>query len=482
MTPATARAAALPLRALRRSGAAVLLLALSSACGGGGAPEVPVEPVPFFSTDVAVSPTSAYWGTTGARFVISGGTNLAGQAFTVRLGTTTCTSATADAADPSQLDVVCDIPLGGETNGLTFRVEHQGLIISGDPARLAIALAWPPADGPASFAGAGLSPTSHPTWWERPARLEVTGGVNLPGHALTALMDGVPCSAVAVSPRDPGTLVLSCPTRPGGAGTSARLAIQEGGATLQGGELVLDLDECRDSSPPPAGVPVPRLCNAPAGTTAAASSGLEGIWGGHGTLGLALFAPDGRFMAYDLPTDWWGGAWSASGATWTPSSAEHLHHPGFEPFTSVGAWLPFTSVGPLAADAYLIANAAAVTQAGGGGSVSVAGTWARPETSLSLTVDAAGAFTGTTTGGGYGICTLTGTLTVIEPPKNMLSVAMAVSGGEPCLLWQSSPLTGLGFIDLETIATPAGLGHKYTLRLLTRSAGQHYFMTAANRP
>jgi hypothetical protein len=484
MAQSTLRTAGAPHGPLRRSGGVALLLAFSLACGDGGgvAPDLPVETFPAFSADVAVSPTFAYWGTAGARFVISGGSDLLGRSFTVRLGSTECTSATADAADPSKLNVVCDLPHGGEVNALTFQVEYQGLIISGPRGRLVVTLDWPPAAGPASFDAASLAPTSHPTWWQRPARLEVTGGVNLPGHALTAVMDGVPCGAVAVSSRDPGTLELSCPTRPGGAGNTARLVIHEGGATVPVGELVLDLDECGDPPPPAVGVPVPQLCNTPPGTTAAASSGLEGIWESQDGMALALFAPDGRFMAVELPVDYWGGEWTVSGSTWTPSNAEHLHHPDFEPFTASGAFLPFTSVGPPADEGYLSANALAVSQAGGGGSVGVAGAWGKPEASLSLTVDAAGAFTGATTGAGYGACTLTGTITVIEPPRNMLSVAMTVSGGEACLLWQSSPLSGLGFVDLETTVTGSGQGHAYRLRLLTRSAGQYYLLTAAIRP
>lgn len=486
MAPSTLRTAGVPHRPLRRGGVLALLLALSLACSNGSGPpdvpEIPAETFPGFTTDVAVSPAFAYWGTAGAQFAISGGSDLAGRSFTVRLGSTQCTSATVDAADPSKLNVVCDIPHGGEVGSLALQVEYQGLIISGHPGRLRVTLDWPPAAGPASFDAGSLAPTSHPTWWQRPARLEVTGGVNLPGHALTAVMDGVPCDTIAVSSRDPGTLVLTCPTRPGGAGNTATLAIQEGGATVPGGELVLDLDEWGDPPPPAVGVPVPQLRNAPLGTTAAASSGLEGIWESQDLMALALFAPDGRFMAVELPVDYWAGEWTASGSTWTPSNAEHLHHPDFEPFTAGGAFLPFTSAGPPAVDSYLSVNALAVSQAGGSGSVAVAGTWGKPDAPLSLTVDAAGAFTGTTTGAGYGACTLTGTITVIEPPKNMLSVAMTVSGGEACLLWQSGPLTGLGFIDLATIATTSGQGHAYRLRLLIRSAGEYYRLAAAIRP
>jgi hypothetical protein len=55
-----------------------LLMVLSAACGGGGTgrKEEPPETFPGFSVDVAVTPATAYWGTAGARFVVSGGSDL----------------------------------------------------------------------------------------------------------------------------------------------------------------------------------------------------------------------------------------------------------------------------------------------------------------------------------------------------------------------------------------------------------------------
>jgi hypothetical protein len=273
---------------------------------------------------------------------------------------------------------------------------------------------------------------------------------------------------------------LTCPTRPGGAGTTARLAIQEGGATIPGGELVLHLAACPDQEGP-----LPQLCNAAPGSTAATSGGLEGIW--IGPAGPVLFAPDGRFMARNYERqEFWAGQWTASDPAWFPSSAEHVQGSVVEAFTSSGTYVPFTTVAFPGADGYSAsnyapANALAVAQVDAADAVGVAGAYGMPGAYFTLTVDGSGAFTGRLDDPSWGSCTLTGTITVLEPPKNMLAVELVASGGS-CRMWQSSPLTGLGYVVAFQIETTiSGPRYGYQLSLLVGAAG-HYYGLVVPRP
>jgi hypothetical protein len=457
--------------------AAVLVL---SACGGGGGGSGGTGTTEPSFKSPTVTPATAHWGTSGAQFVVSGGAHLEGSSFTARLGETACASATVDDADPTKLKVVCDIPSGGPSSRLSLEILLDGKKVSGTDMELYVALDWPSATGPASFSSAKASSTA--TWWQKSAPIRVTGGVNLPGHALTAVMDGLPCGTIGVSSEDAGTLELTCSTRPGGPGTKAKLAIQENGVTLPGGEVELELAACADPGAPTSGVLPPQLCNAPAGTTAAVSAGLEGGWWDGTTKTLVLFAPNGQFIGYGgLGEEYWGGQWSASSSTWSPSSAEYFGVLDPEPFTAVGTVTPFTSVSNPSVDAYLEMNALPVSQSGAPGTAGVAGTWGFSTADLTLTVDSLGAFTGKTSGSTYGTCTLYGSVTVIAPPKDMLSIALTAAGGTGCKLWQSNQLTGLGYIDVINLGTTASPRYEYYLALILRSAGHFYMSGTALR-
>jgi hypothetical protein len=270
--------------ALRLLGGRMTLLVLALACkGGGGDGRPPVDPaadLPSFTG--ALSPRTVYWGTRGARFVITGGQNLAGKSFTAKLGfldgcvledcptdDVDCQSATVDPSDPTQLDVVCDIPEGGRYGWTFLNVLYEGRRVFGFTFDETVSFEWPPSSEPASLAGASVSPL---TWGTSAAPVVVTGGRNLPGHALTATLDGLPCSSAYLSPEDPTQLSLSCSTRPGGQPGTASLVVQEDGATIAGGELAVDVAACRTAGPAADGVPLPLLCDAPPGSTSAPTS------------------------------------------------------------------------------------------------------------------------------------------------------------------------------------------------------------------
>jgi hypothetical protein len=461
-------------------GALAVLLVLFAACGEGAEPRPDDPPTAFPMLVGPVSPSTAYWGTPGVQFVISGGTDLLGRSFRARLEDAWCSfpdlcwavdcpSATVDSADPSKLNVVCDIPDGGPYPRLKLNVLYEDAwIFDYYGFQHSIWVEWPPSEGAASFSSTSASAL---TWGTKDARLRVSGGANLPGHALTAALDDLPCGSVQVTSEDPGILVMYCSTRPGNGRGTARLAIQEHGVTIPGGELAVDVVACRDSGPADDGVPLPLLCNAPPGSTAAVSTGLEGVWRhSSGTpAGFALFAPDGRFMTTSL-----GGEWTASGLTWTASP----------PLTVSGSYVPFRVVSPPGSDLYSPANALLVSQNGAPGTVGVAGTWGTSHASPTLTVDATGAFTGTTNDLYRGTCSITGTITAIDPPKNILSVSMVASGGNDCHL-HSSPLTGLGFIDAEVLPGPwpgAPYAMQYTLFFRVHSAERAPTFFGAARP
>jgi hypothetical protein len=430
-----------------------------------------------------VSPAQAQWGTR-AHLVLSGGSDLAGKTFTVKLGydneaLTDCTSATVDPTDPSRLELVCDIPPGSPHHSLPLEVYWEDLRVAG----VMLPLDWPPEAGPASFEGRA---SAFVTWGTPDGRLTVSGGVNLAGHPLTATLGGLPCSGVALTSEDPGSLELTCPTPPGHTQGSLPLVIQEHGATVPGGEVEVEAVACHAAVALTSGVPLPLLCDVPAGSTAAVSSGLEGIWSGDG---VAVFSPDGRFMARS-GTRWNGsgwsppedraGDWTASGSTWTPSNAEHHVGDTFEPFTESGPYVPFTSLGLMGSPGkYLSANALLVSQAGDPGTVGVAGTWGSSAADLALTVDPSGAFTGTL----HGSCAIAGTLTVLEPPKNVLSIVLRASGGEACDVWQAGELTGLGYVDVYRVEKTYWPSETYRLDLdlvlLLRTPGQYYLEASA---
>ncbi len=481
-----------------------LILAAALACtgegGGDPTPDDPVQPRPALAGPV--TPRTAYWGS-HAQFAIAGGEHLDGYSFHAKLGILgcqgdcppdiECASADVDASDPSKLNVTCDLPEGSpyEWGWRYLEVLYdgdRGMAFGWEPEHT-ISLGWPPSTGPASFSAASATPI---TWGMREERLVVSGGVDLPGHVLTATLDGVPCSAARVSQEDPTDLVLYCPTRPGDLTGTADLAVQADGVTVPGGELAVDVAACRVAGPAADGVPLPLLCNAQPGSTALASAGLEGVWGSDSGSGCTdslmycsrvLFAPDGRFLTRSS-----GGRWTASGFTWTPVDAERRNGSAYEPFTAPQTFVPFLSPtgAPTNVLSYLPANALPVSQTGTPGTVGLAGTWEATDTwdAILLRVDASGAFTGTTRGTDDGACTLAGTITPIAPPKNMLAVTLLAAGGSDCKLPQESPLTGLGYIDAKVEGAPlpgAPYAMQYTLYFLVREPGQAYVLRRATK-
>lgn len=462
---------------------AVGVAALLAACGGGGGsggediPDVPVTPAPSFSSPT-VSPSAATWNTSGVRFVVSGGANLEGNTFTAVLDDHACTSAAVDPQDATKLIVTCDTPDGGSLS----RVDLE--VVSGERtvATVEVSMSWTPATGPVSFVPAA-SVFSTATWWQLEAKVYVSGGVNLPGHELTAAIRGVPCSEVKVSSNDDTRLELTCDTPPGGGSTIGRLIIAEGTAIKA--DFELDLDECADLPAPAAGVALPRLCDADDGSYAAEDEwGVGGIW--WATLGDAriLVEPpgyrvSGQFLSWEPGLQAAAGTLNVTGdyllgAGTLTLEGERIRLSQVETLSGSGTLAPFDHItGPTGAglgfSQYSIANAMGVSQA------NLVGTWGEVGSAVRLTVTNTGSFDGTTSGADFGACTIKGTLTQVAAGRNLFDMTLTPTTSTTCSIdGVSSPYSGLAAIEVVNTGTETNPVYEYALTFVAGVKGRSY--------
>jgi hypothetical protein len=472
-----------------------LLVSLTSACGGGGSGGSAESggsggsggtdgsggtggaggsggSTPSFES-ASATPTTAHWGDPAARFVVSGGKDLGSNSFSATLGGNPCSSVEVDASDATKLNVVCAIPAGGSTSAMPLRVLCNGSDITGG---MTITLSWPPAAGEPSFEAAAAVSTSA-TWGQHHASLTVDHGVNLPGHDLAAAVNGIPCGEVAVSSASASELDLTCTTPPGGSSSpAARVVITYNGADISHGGIEVTLPPCAPSAPATVGVTLPQLCNAQEGSAAATGDGTEGVWRSWLDDRVLLVAPDGAFIAASKLA-FWGGSLAFSAGRWTATNAEALVGVSFSTFSAGGTYVPYTSLRATSSasygfgfDTYSLANAAAVSQA------SVVGTWSTSTSELSIAVDGAGSFTGTTTGSELGTCGVSGSLRPHEPSmqKNLFRMTLVATGGGGCEILQNTELSGFAAIEFVNAGTSTAPEYKHMLVFVVRAPGQAY--------
>jgi hypothetical protein len=190
------------------------------------------------------------------------------------------------------------------------------------------------------------------------------------------------------------------------------------------------------STPAVTGEALPSLTSPQAGSTAATGTGPMGIWStGSGTDKTTAFIDPQNNISYlstvaTIASAEFFGVASATTSTWTLTSGVQY----FYPFGSSNYYLTTSGSGTYSAKqafagsyvengttqavawTYDPANALAVTQA------SVAGTWAEPQTSLTIGTD--GTFTGTLSG-----CAVTGTMMLSTSGSSQNLYTMSVTSG-----------------------------------------------------
>jgi hypothetical protein len=168
--------------------------------------------------------------------------------------------------------------------------------------------------------------------------------------------------------------------------------------------------------------------------------------------GFAYVGNDGSLARQLVVGSLWGSI-AVTGSNWVFNPDTVVDFISAEAVTGSGTFSPKVSMdgtysvgggssrafGPLT---YSSANALAVNQS------SVAGTWVSDASSgigVSITVDATGAFTGSTSGAQIGVCNVSGTLTLAQPgtAKNAfiatLNAVNAATGNQTACQLQTSP-------------------------------------------
>jgi hypothetical protein len=239
----------------------------------------------------------------------------------------------------------------------------------------------------------------------------------------------------------------------------------------------------------PGSEPLPSLDAPQSGSTAAVSTGYEGIYVTKtGTPGqIALVGPDYRVTSRKGDFWFWAGLKvEGTGWTFTPESVGTDDGETLKDLTGSGTFFAKRSMfGSYKFDdggsgvwgdlSYTYENALAVDQA------SMAGTWGSLDADgMKLTVDAAGAVSGSTAGG-FGVCSLTGTVLQRESgtKKNMYSIqltaANAATGDQkPCAM-SAMPFKGAAVIGFSAAGKYDSNGYYRSLVGLLNTEGYARF-------
>lgn len=228
--------------------------------------------------------------------------------------------------------------------------------------------------------------------------------------------------------------------------------------------------------------PLPSLSAPQAGSTAAVGNDSEGVYV---TLrGLTYVGADGAIARQFNVGSLWGSI-KVAGLNWTFNPDTTFYFVDASPVTGSGTFSPKVSMdgtyaygsggssafGPLR---YAVENALAVSQD------SVAGKWANTDTSfgisVSIEVNAKGAYTGTTTGAQVGNCSISGTVAQAQPgtSKNMYGLTMqAVNVGTDtqtaCQLNTTLPYAGPAVISLVSAGNFDSNGYFRGISFLVKS-------------
>jgi hypothetical protein len=227
--------------------------------------------------------------------------------------------------------------------------------------------------------------------------------------------------------------------------------------------------------------PAPSASAPQPGSTADVGNGSEGVY--ESMFGYTYVSGAGDIARQMVVGTIWGSV-SITGTNWLFNPETRQYFIGASPVTGSGTFSSRLSMdgsyavsggsttpwGPLA---YSSANALAVAQG------SVAGTWANTDTGgigMSITVDAAGVFTGRTSGSRIGVCTVTGSVLLSQPgtAKNLYTLTLqavnAAATGEPACALDSVPYAGSSAIVFSPAGNFASNGYFRSLSLLIRSA------------
>jgi hypothetical protein len=207
-------------------------------------------------------------------------------------------------------------------------------------------------------------------------------------------------------------------------------------------------------------------------------NGVEGVWvtTDSGFSALAFIDGAGRYLSFDPNGILLDGSIDLSGTSWTftPPTVRADATGGLPVLFGIsgsGAVAPrqtfqgTTTGGGTLSYLYANANALAVSQA------DMAATWVA--SGASLAIDAAGALAGSVSTMTLGDCTVTGTVTLLEPGtrKNLyaVSVTLAHTPGGTCKLDTTKPYTGRGAITFANVGTAQAPLYLRSVTLLART-------------
>ncbi len=236
-------------------------------------------------------------------------------------------------------------------------------------------------------------------------------------------------------------------------------------------------DPASSPSPTPVGEALPNLADPQLGSTAATGTGPVGVWSANSGLGRALAFIDPSLNIYSLNssasfvTSELIGSISTLGASWSMVSGKQFSLVSAYPVNSgSGTYVQGqTFSGTYLANGmtqsilwgYDVANALSVTQN------SVTGTWS--QTSVSLTIDSAGALTGTLSG-----CDVSGTLHLATPGtnQNLYNMSISAAAGTSCPMPAGMVYSGLAAIVFVPVS--GSNAYQRTIAYLVQGAdGQH---------
>jgi hypothetical protein len=245
--------------------------------------------------------------------------------------------------------------------------------------------------------------------------------------------------------------------------------------------------------PVPGSEPMPSLSAPQAGSTAAAGNDSEGIY--VSLLDLTLIGNDGSVASKNHIGTLWGSI-KVTGLDWSFNPDTEYYFIDASPVTGSGTFAPKkTMSGNYAYDGraaskfgplnYAVENALAVSQD------SVVGEWANPDSNfgvvMSIEVDAAGAFSGTTAGVLVGNCGISGTLAQAQPgtSKNMYgfrlkAVDASTDGKGACKLKTDQAYLGPAAIVLVPAGSFDSNGYLRSIFFLVRT-GNGATLTAGLR-
>lgn len=209
---------------------------------------------------------------------------------------------------------------------------------------------------------------------------------------------------------------------------------------------------------------LPSLSAPQPGSLAQATAGIAGIYT---SLLSTLIVDTANNFIYVPNVGMYAGSMSLTGSNWSLNSDSKNYFMTVKPASGSGTFINHqTLTGSIQTTpidlTYNAANALAINQ------TDLEGTWVSSNSgvTISLGLDASGNISGTSTGGSFGICTLTGTYTQTNPGSqfNLFNVVLTASGSG-CSLEKGNAYTGLSAVMFTAAGDYVANGYRRYLSL-----------------